>query len=139
MEEQQDLFDIKVTGEAERELNETSRWSKLMGILIFTICGIALLFLLLAGGKISEGMSAEMPGENSGAMLVGILVAVVIMIAIVSVIMYFLLRAANRIKAGLQQKNQAMFNGGLNDMKIYFTIYGIFSILGLLLNLTSLF
>lgn len=139
MQENNDLFDIKVSPETERELLETSKWSKLFGIFVFVICGIALLFILLAGGRLSEAMSSELGGAGGSSAFIGIMVVVVIVLAIVGVMMYFLLRAANRIKKGLELKNQAIFSDGLSDMKVYFTIYAVISILGLLGNLMSAF
>lgn len=138
MDERQDLFDFGVDNMTAQELNDMSRWSRLLSILIFSLCGIVLLVLLLAGGKITDGLSQEIGSDEGASMFIVILVAVVIAIVVVSIMMYFLMRAANRIRAGIRLKDQSLFNKGLGDMKTYFTIFGVLSILGLIGNLTSL-
>lgn len=139
MEEKQDLFEFKVDNMMAQELNETSRWTRLFSILVFIICALVLLVLLVSGSNIAEAFSAEMGSGNGQAIFITVLAVVVLVMVVVGIMMFILLRAANRIREGIRQKNQDMFNRGLSDMKTYFAIFGVISILGLFFNLLSIF
>jgi hypothetical protein len=52
---------------------------------------------------------------------------------------WFIIRGAGRIRAAIRHKDQLLFNNGLADLKTFFIIYGVVSILSLLSNLVSLF
>lgn len=139
MEENQDLFNSAVDNDTSREMYEASRWARTFGILLFIACGIILLVMLAAGNRLFEAFSTELATGDANAVFTMVLVIAIIAILIVGVMLYFLLRSANSIKKGLQLKDQALFNRGLSDMKIYFTIYGVLSILSLVGNLIQLF
>lgn len=138
MEENQDLFNSGVDQVTAQELNETSRWARLLSIIIFSLCGVVLLAMFVASGQIQDSMSTQLGSGNGSTAYTFVVIIVVVAIAIVSLMMFFLLRAANSIRSGLRLKDQALFNRGLSDMKVYFAIVGVFSILGLLGNLLSL-
>lgn len=138
MEEQKSLFEFNVDDAAAREMTEMSRWSKMFGIIILCLAGVSVLFLLFAWNKLITAFSEQTTGDTSimaGAMSV----VVVIVIAIVGIMMFFLIRSANRIRGGLFAKDQLLFNSGLNDLKTYFIFMGVFGILSLLGSLSALF
>ncbi|HEX7845169.1 MAG TPA: hypothetical protein VF476_05155 [Chitinophagaceae bacterium] len=138
MEENQDLFEFKVDDTMAQEMNETSRWSRLFSILVFILCSFFLLILIVKGQQLAAIFSLQMATSESTAVFSVIIIFVVLAMAVVGLMMYFLLRSANRIKEGLRLKDQELFNRGLTDMKTYFAIFGVVSILGLLLTLLSL-
>lgn len=137
MEQNQPLFDLKIDHTASQELTETSRWSKLLAILIISIAGLVILVFLFAWNKIEAAFFTQLEGTNAGSAFAVVAVMVIIIAAIVGVIMYFLLRAAYRIKTSIRIKDQQLFNRGLNDLKTFFIIGGVFSILGLAIQLFS--
>ena len=137
MEQNQLLFDLKIDHTASQELTETSRWSKLLAILIISIAGLVILAFLFAWNKIEAAFFTQLEGANAGSAFAVVAVMVIIIAAIVGLIMYFLLRAAYRIKTSIRIKDQQLFNRGLNDLKTFFIIGGVFSILGLAIQLFS--
>lgn len=138
MEDKQDIFDFKISGEAERELGEASRWWKVAAILGLVICGLIFLLLVTAGSAISDAFAAQLSSEQADAAWVMILVVVIIFIGIAGLLAFFLVRSAKRIRNAFLARNQALYNAGLNDLKLFFVIYGILAILGLVGNLLSL-
>ena len=138
MEDKQDIFDFKISGEAERELGEASRWWKVAAILGLVFCGLILLFMIIAGSAISDAFAAQLSSENASTAWAGILIVLIIVIGIAGLLAFFLIRSANRIRNAFLARNQALYNAGLNDLKLFFVIYGILAILGLVGNLLSL-
>jgi uncharacterized membrane protein len=140
MEENQDLFTSQVDNDTAREMYDASRWARLFSILIFSACGIVLLIFLAAGSRLFDAYTGGLgTSGEAGSAFTYALIIIVLALLVVCTMMYFLLRSANSIRKGLQLKDQALFNRGLSDMKVYFTIYGVLSILGLLGNLISAF
>jgi len=83
-------------------------------------------------------MTSLFPGglTNLGT---AVAVIMIIVIAICTVLLYFLFNASNKIRTGITTNNQEIFNEGLNALKIYFMIYGIISILTTLSSLLQSF
>lgn len=139
MDENQSILELQVDQSASRSLSDAARWAKFLSIVCFVGMGFLILCLLLARTAISNALTQFAPtiAAEEGY---GIVVAIgVIMVAIVGVLMYVLFRGATLIKRGIETKNQETFNNGLSSLKIYFAIYGVFAILGVIANLIVLF
>jgi hypothetical protein len=141
MEENQSLFEFELDHPTAEEFIDTARWSKMFGIMILSLTGLLVLFMLLAWSKISElfGTLFGMAGSDGQMAMVMVGVVVLLFAAVAGVLGYLVVRAANRIRTAIRLKDQSLFNSGLSDLKISFIIYGIISILSLLANLFSLF
>ena len=139
MDDNQSLFELEVDPITSEELQDTSRWQKMFGVMILSGIGLVLLAFLLGWNKVAALVDETVAGEGSQAAM-AVMVVIVLLVALVLVIMaWFLIRGAGRIKAALQVKDQLLFNNGLGDLKTFFIIYGVISILGLLANLVALF
>jgi hypothetical protein len=138
MEEQNSLFEINVDESATREIGELSRWSKLFGIIILCLMGLAVLFVLFAWDRLLDTMAEQSP-EGANIFAGTMAVVGIIILAVVGIMMFFLIRSANRIRTSLQTKDQGLFNSGLNDLKTYFVFMGVFGIISLVSNLLSTF
>lgn len=139
MERNQSLFDLEVEHATEEELLETARWQRMLGILI-VISAFLVLLILLAGWERIAALVDETfaPAGSQAAMIFA--AVVLLLVATVAVIMAVLLvRGAARIKTAIRTKEQEVFNSGLADLKTFFIIYGVISIIGLLGNLVALF
>jgi len=139
MDENQSLFELEVDHAISEEVLDTCRWQKMFGILLLTIIGLVLLAFLIAWekiwGLIGEAIAGE-AGQAAMAVIVGVLLLVA---AVFGGMAWFLLRGAGRIKSAIRIKDQLLFNNGLSDLKTFFIIYGVISIIELLGNLISLF
>ena len=131
MEDQKSLFEFDIDDASAREITDLTRWSKLFAILMISVLSIVFLIVVTAWNKIFKAFTTDM-GQDSSAITGFMLVVVVIVLAIVGVCMFFLIRSANRMKNGLFQRDQQLFNNGLNDLKIFFIFMGVFGILSLL-------
>ncbi|MGZ8525520.1 MAG: hypothetical protein ACXWV1_13900 [Chitinophagaceae bacterium] len=139
MDENQSLFELEVDHITSEELLDTSRWQKMFGVVVITIIGLVLLVFLIAWNKIGILLNESLAGDGSQAAM-AVVAAVLLLLAVVLGIMsWFLIRGAGRIKSALRMKDQLLFNNGLSDLKTFFIIYGVISIIGLLASLISLF
>ncbi|MGZ8516750.1 MAG: hypothetical protein ACXWWD_05340 [Chitinophagaceae bacterium] len=139
MDENQSLFELEVDHITSEELLDTSRWQKMFGVVVITIIGLVLLVFLIAWNKIGILINESLAGDGSQAAM-AVVAAVLLLLAVVLGIMsWFLIRGAGRIKSALRMKDQLLFNNGLSDLKTFFIIYGVISIIGLLASLISLF
>ena len=130
MEDQQSLFEFNVDEASANEIVEMTRWSKLFAILLSCVLVIVLSFFIMASGRLAAELTAQMGDEKS--LFIGfVYVVVILVVAVAGIMMFFLMRSSNRIRNGLHQHDQLLFNSGLNDLKIYFIFMGVISILSL--------
>jgi hypothetical protein len=138
MEENKSLFGLPVDAEASTSLNDTGRWAKFLSVVGFCFMGLMLLLVAIFGSRITETFSGLFEFDASGIM--SIFTVVMILIAVIAaLLLYFLFRGANNIKKGIRCNDQLIFNDGLTNLRNFFIIYGILSIIGLCFNLFSLF
>lgn len=140
MEENRSLLGMGVDPNGSTQLIETSRWAKLLAILLLIGIGLMVLLLAFFWSQIGQLMAAETQGEESIAAAVGIMAAVVMVIVavIVGILMSFLIKGANRIRLGIQSKDQILFNSGLASIKNYFVMYGVIAIIGMIFSLLGI-
>jgi len=139
MDENQSILELKVDQSASRSLSDAARWARFLSIVGFVGMGLLVLCLLLLRTVISDTLTQFAPKMAIGDSYGFVVAIVVIMVAIVVALMYLLFRGATLIKRGIETKNQETFNNGLSSLKIYFAIYGVFAIVGLIANLIALF
>lgn len=137
MEQEQSLFEEQMDAATINEFSEFAKWARMTCIFLYIICGVVILMIILAAGKMGElfaGANTEVsPGALSGVLIF----AVVFVVALASIVLFFLIRGTNRIRLAIPTKNQIQFNSGLNDIRIYFSIVGVLSILSLVFSLFS--
>ena len=121
-------------------LNETVRWSRFLSIVgIIGLALFALVFLLM-GTALIAAFSRFAPGlETLGAMGGAVVIAVgLAFLAVMGFVVFMLYRFSTLTRKGIERQDQATFAEGMNSLKIYFIISGIFALLALLGNLYSL-
>lgn len=137
MEEEKQLFELEVDHLNVDELMETSRWQRMLGMVIVLSMALLLVALLVGWKQISSLVGESMGTEGSQAAMAFIVVILLLVAAVAVIMAGLLIRGATRMKTALRTKEQALFNDGLSDLKIFFIIYGVISILGLLGTLGS--
>ncbi|HEX6190919.1 MAG TPA: hypothetical protein VFZ42_01080 [Chitinophagaceae bacterium] len=137
MEDQQPLFEFNVDETSAGEIVEMTRWSKLFAILLSCVLVVAVLVLIMLSKRLSADLTAEM-GDGKSLVLGFVYVLIILAIGVAAMMMFFLIRSANRIKNGLFRHDQALFNSGLNDLRIYFIFLGVVGILSLCSSLITL-
>lgn len=138
MEENRSVLDMGVDQDGVTQLTETARWSKLMAILVLVGMGLMALLMFFMWATFMESFTMSDVSGTSGA--VGVMFAIIFSIAavIVIILMSFLLKGANRIRLGIQSKDQVLFNSGLANLKNYFVMYGVIAIIGMVFTLIGL-
>src|SRR5687768_12426955 len=129
MDDNQSLFELEVDHITSEELLDTSRWQRMFGIILLTIIGLVLLAFLIGWNKISVLIGETIAGENSQAAMAVIVVILLLIAIVLGIMSWFLIRGAGRIKTALRMKDQMLFNNGLSDLKTFFIINGIISII----------
>jgi hypothetical protein len=137
MNEDQSLFELEVDHGIAEELLDTSRWQRMFGILMFSVIGLITLALLVGWSKIAVLIDEAIAGEGSQAAMAVVVVAVFLVAVVIGIMSWLLIRSSGRIKTAIRLKDQALFNEGLSDLKTFFIVYGVISLLGLLGNLVS--
>lgn len=142
MEDNQSLLELQVDPETGNSLNELSRWAKFFAILVLVACGLFFLTGLFVWKQLSELVFAQrdepLPGGSSTVFLIIFIVVFLVVGAIITVLMVFLIKGANGIRNGIRNNDQLSFNIGLANIKNYFAMLGVLSIVGLLFSLLGL-
>jgi hypothetical protein len=138
MEENKPIFnDLQVDFIGSQQLSDTSNWAKFLAIVFISLAGIILLILLTSWNRLKESINEAT--DNGSQIVMTIFIVVAIAAAMLIVLMYFLIRASNRIKRSIRTKDQSLFNSGLEDLKIYFTMYGVMAIILLIVKVIGFF
>jgi hypothetical protein len=140
MQENQSLLDLQVDAETSANLTEVSRWAKFMGVLV--LVAIALVFLMFAflWNRLepmifsAEQIESEIAGQAKIIFMIVLLIAA----CIIGLLMFFLIKGATRIRASLRNRDQFLFNSGFGNLRNYFIMYGVLSIIGLLFDIVGL-
>jgi succinate dehydrogenase/fumarate reductase cytochrome b subunit len=139
MQEDQSIPDLKVDEETTVNLTEVSRWAKFMGVLVLVAIGLVFLMCGFLWNRIPIFFSsARADTELSNQVKISLLIFLILVAGVLGVLMYFLIKGANCIRAGLRNRDQYLFTIGLGYLRNYFIMYGVISIISLLFNLISL-
>jgi hypothetical protein len=133
------LLDMQVDYDGGHTLGDTVRWSRFISIVWFCVVGLLVILALIlipSGRAIFSLYSSLIPGiEDMTALIVGI---VLLIAAVLGFLSWMLFRFATLTRKAMQTQDQALFNRGLNALRIYFTISGVIALLGLLINILKL-
>lgn len=140
MEENQSFLELQVDREGSENLTDAMRWGKWLGLMILVAMGLMLLAVILLGRQLAAAFltSGELTGSTGDAFVIGLVIGVAFVAAIIGVLMSFLVKAASRIRNGIINKDQFLFNSGLTSLKNYFVMYGVLVILRLVLVMLTL-
>jgi hypothetical protein len=132
---------LQVDDEVRQQLTSSAKWTKFISIVMFVACGLILIFGIIGGAAMATtfsrfGSSYSMLGNFTGPVLIAI---VVVCVAILAVVYYFLYNFSQRITRALIADSSTELNAGLKSLKTFFIITTIFAILSLLTSIYNLF
>lgn len=143
MEENQSILGMEVEPQGRANLTEVARWGKFLAIVGYVFMGIFVLMLAFAWNSFMNAFTGSYPDPYSSSIMSAssgfFLVIIVLFLGIFFTLLFFLLRGATRIKTGLRDNDQAVFNSGLANLRNYFIMFGVLSILRVLFSLMALF
>lgn len=131
------LFGLQVDYDSGNLFNEAVKWSKFLAVFYFVCIGLSVLGLAFASTFLIQGFSTYMPGlglESLGGLIMGVIVLVLLIFTYTTILLY---RFSTLVKQGIEQQNQATFNSGLKNLKTYFLIYGVFTLIALVFNVVG--
>lgn len=128
------LFEMEMDESSQQHLLTAARWSKFISITGFVSAAIILLFVIAFGNDIfSEFSQSQVSG--AGGIVIFILLLV---IGLVVLWMYFLYRAAQNLRRGVQEKNTSLIADGFQAMQSFFIISFIVTILTIISTFSKL-
>lgn len=138
--QEQSMLQMSLDYDGGHILHETVRWSRFLSIV--GIVGIALMVLVLAlaGTALAAALPTLAP-SIAGLADLGTAIVVVVLLVIIAILgftVFMLYRFSVLTRRGIDRQDQAAFTEGIKCLKIYFILSGIFAILGLLGNFSSL-
>ena len=134
MEENQVFRDLEIDSDASANLMEASRWGKFLGILVLAGVGLLFLLMIFLWSRIGTLLTpADIDSDISPASAGNIVICAVVVILFV-----FLIKGATRIRNGLLNKDQYLFNSGLANLRNFFVMYGIIGIIQVFFALIGL-
>jgi Na+-driven multidrug efflux pump len=139
MEENQSILELQVDQTASKNLKDATRWAKFLSVTGFVCMGLMLIFFVTMQSQIAGALSQVIPAFSNLDSLGVLITIVIVAVAIFCLLLYFLFRGSALIRKGIETKSQEIFNSGLASFKAYFTMYGILAIVGLVINLVSIF
>lgn len=133
------LFGLQVDYDSGNTFNEAAKWAKFIAIIFFIGIGLCVLVLAFSSAFLIQGLSNFMPGlEMAGGIAGGLIIAIVAIVLIIFTYLTILLyRFATLVRKGIESQNQTLFNDGLRNLKNYFLINGIFSLIGIVFNVVG--
>ena len=127
------LFDLQVDYESGNHFNEAVKWAKFIAIVYFIGLGLSILCLALMGNLIVDKIGEIKPELQSlGGVLIGDIIVGLLIFTYTTILLY---RFATLVRAGIERQDQAIFVNGLKNLKTYFLVYGVFTLLALVFNL----
>ena len=134
---QENLISLNVDYDAGNALKETVKWTRFISIFGMVFLVLFALGMAFAGAMLMGTFAKFFPLLEAFA---GVFVFIAIFfILIFGFFIYLLYRFSTQVKRGIELQDQALFNSGLNSLKIYFIISGVLAILSLLGNISQLF
>lgn len=139
--DQLQIEEVQLDNEVKQQFGEAAKWSKFVAVVVFVFLGIFLVIaiigssaLLTTFGRFSDSFGSLM-GLGSG-----ILIAVILLVlATVGVLYYFLHRFAIKVKLAIQSEDQIALTQALNALKIFFVITTVFTAISLAASFFGLF
>lgn len=130
---------LSISHDGGNYLNEASRWCRFLAIVGLIGLGIVFLILIASGSAIFSSFEQIVPGFNAGLAGSAILAIFAVVLVFAGGMLFLLLRFATLTRRALQLRSQELFGKGISSLKLYFIIYGVLAVLGLLSNALSLF
>lgn len=139
MEENESLLDLQVDRDAAQQLTEMSRWGKLMAVLVSIGCGLIFLLIIFVWSKLAAEVTPKDEFDAQTAQFDRILLIVILIGfgVVIGLLMSFLIKGANRIRMGIHNRDQLLFNSGLNCIRNYFAMFGVLSLILLFFKLIA--
>jgi hypothetical protein len=132
------LFEMDIDSTDQAYLLSVSKWTRMIAITGFVVCGLMLLLLAAFGSRIAT-LIASLSGLGQGN-LAGILIAVIIVVfAYAAIWLYFLFKSSNLLKKGLQNRSTIDLAEGFKAMRIYFVLSMIISTISILGTISGMF
>ena len=130
------MLELQIDSSASESLENGSWWARFNAIIFIIFMGLILLVLLFAMNSDAwDTIEARFALPEVKAI---IWVVMLFVFAFVGLFIGLLLSFANKTQRGVQEQDQEQLESGISSLKIYFIIYGVVSILGIMISVFNL-
>lgn len=137
-------FDLLIDEQASTELHSAAKRAKTVALISWFFIGLCIAFFFILGTAFLTRMNTFLPKEFSGILDAGFngsifLIIVLVICVLVGLFVYLLYNFGNKVTNAVIQQDQEGLEAGFDSLRVYLMITGIFSVLGLIFSLTTLF
>jgi hypothetical protein len=134
-------LDLQVDQPVQEKLYESTKWARFIAIVMFIAAGLLLIAGLLGGSALLTalqrmGREYDMLMGAAGPLMI---VVVVLAVALIVTVYYFLFNYADKIKKALVTEDRRQLAGGIKSLKVFFIITTVLSALSLLNSIINFF
>jgi hypothetical protein len=130
------IVDLSIDQDASDALKETARWTKIIAVVGLVSLGLLLLVLLFSFSIIKTLFHKMMPNGEAYAGFA--IFVVMIAVAIIAYMLLLLFRFSTFTRKAIEFNDQPMFHRGLEALKTYFVIGGVFALIGVATDIFKL-
>lgn len=128
------LFEMEIDENGQQHLLTAAKWANFISITGFIGCAIFLLLVLAFGDDIFQEIS-QSNVTGAGGIIVFLML---IVLGLMVLWMYFLYKAAQNLRKGVQEKNTNRIAEGFQAMQSFFIVSFIITILTILSTFSKL-
>jgi hypothetical protein len=129
MEQQTNLFDLRIDAEAEKFLRETARWGRLLSIVGFVFCAILIIFAVFISSNFGAMTVPFLNIAQSGDFGPVLISAIWILSALFLFLpCLYLFNFSAKMKKALTLQDQSALNISLKNLKSCFRFYGVLTL-----------
>ena len=124
--------DLQLDPDIAAAFQSAAKWARFIAIVFFVFIAFIAL-ILLAAVAMNTGFNTL--GDVDPGLQFGLLMLFLIPFTLVVIQLY---RFANRTRDAIQRQDQEMLNRGLRSLRTYLAVYGILSILGIVVSVINI-
>lgn len=128
------LFEMEIDENGQQHLLTAAKWANFISFTGFIVCAIFLLLVLAFGDDIFQEIS-QSNVTGAGGIIVFLML---IVLGLMVLWMYFLYKAAQNLRKGVQEKNTNRIAEGFQAMQSFFIVSFIITILTILSTFSKL-
>jgi hypothetical protein len=122
------FFNIALDAPIRAQIKVAATWAKIAAICVFVGYAFVLATTIAGPIIISKRMGSDFGSQYYQTTYI---IVIVLLVAIASIVNYFLYRFAAATARGMDSMDNVSTNQGFNSLRIYFRILGIFTIISL--------
>ena len=127
-----DTLQLQLDPDVAAAFQSAAKWARFIAIVFFIFIGFVAVMMLFA---LAMNAGINTLGDVGPGLQFGLVIMVLIPVTLLIIQLY---RFANRTRDAIQRQDQEMLNRGLRNLRIYLSVYGILSMIGIVSSVYNL-